>query len=301
MADEIKVLLPVARMIGGNVYQLVQAKDFQTKELKFNKDGTPEMWCTVGVAVPKGAETHWNQTEWGVKIWNYGAQTFPSHFSSNKFSWKISDGDSQEMNEANKRNCDNANYRGHWIVWCKQTFLTTIGLRTTGAAVTLPLPPLVNGKFDLSGDNVIVPGYFVQVMLGVKNNTGAKAGLYLNPRGVLLVAAGERIESSGMDLSEFGTASNGALPVGAIPLAAAPAAALFPATPAPAAAGAPAPLQVQPNAAFMSAPAPAPAAPPVTPRRVMTAKAGNFTYEQYMATPGWTEQMLIDQGFLVIQ
>jgi hypothetical protein len=28
----------------------------------------------------------------------------------------------------------------------------------------------------------------------------------------------------------------------------------------------------------------------------MTAAANGVTYEQYMATPGWTDQMLIDQG-----
>ena len=297
MADAISILLPEARMIGGNVYQLIQAKDFQTKEFKFNKDGTPEMWCSIGVAIRKGAEQHWNQTEWGVKVWNYGSVAFPQHFSSTKFSWKISDGDSTEPNEAGKRNCDNANYRGHWIIWMKQAFLTTIGLRTTGVPVTLALPPMVNGEYDLSGDHVIVPGYFVQVMLGVRSNTGAKAGLYMNPKGVLLVAAGERIVSSGMDLSEFGSATSAALPVGAVPLAAAPVVAAF-ATPA-------APITVQPNAAFMTAPArpaqPAQPAAPVDPVYEMTEKAGTFTREAYLATPGWTDEILIAQGFMRIK
>jgi hypothetical protein len=32
---------------------------------------------------------------------------------------------------------------------------------------------------------------------------------------------------------------------------------------------------------------------------VMTAAANVVTYEQYMATPGWTDEMLIEQGLAV--
>ena len=48
--------------------------------------------------------------------------------------------------------------------------------------------------------------------------------------------------------------------------------------------------------------APAPMAPPVVPVAAplqMTAKANGVTLEQYLATPGWTEQMLIDQGLAI--
>jgi hypothetical protein len=31
----------------------------------------------------------------------------------------------------------------------------------------------------------------------------------------------------------------------------------------------------------------------------MTAKANGVTLETYLATPGWTEQMLIDQGLAI--
>jgi len=65
---------------------------------------------------------------------------------------------------------------------------------------------------------------------------------------------------------------------------------------APAAAPAPAP------AAPVAPAAPAPAAPaaPVAPAQlVMTAAANGVTYEQYMATPGWNDQMLLDQGLAI--
>lgn len=60
-----------------------------------------------------------------------------------------------------------------------------------------------------------------------------------------------------------------------------------------------------PNAQQPGAPL-APPAPPVTPvapaapvALQMTAAANGVTYEQYMATPGWTDEMLIAQGLAI--
>lgn len=44
-------------------------------------------------------------------------------------------------------------------------------------------------------------------------------------------------------------------------------------------------------------PAPAPAPAPAT--LIMTDKAAGVTLEQYLATPGWTEEMLIEQGLAI--
>ena len=56
-----------------------------------------------------------------------------------------------------------------------------------------------------------------------------------------------------------------------------------------------------PNAAPQT---PVPPAPPAAPAPapvalVMTAAANGVTYEQYMATPGWTDEMLIAQGLAI--
>ena len=51
------------------------------------------------------------------------------------------------------------------------------------------------------------------------------------------------------------------------------------------------------GAAPAAAPAPAPAAAPAALQ--MTAAAAGVTYEQYMATPGWTDEMLIAQGLAI--
>lgn len=52
--------------------------------------------------------------------------------------------------------------------------------------------------------------------------------------------------------------------------------------------------------------APVPPTPPAAPQApvapvalVMTAKAAGVTYEQYMATPGWTDELLIAQGLAI--
>jgi len=59
-----------------------------------------------------------------------------------------------------------------------------------------------------------------------------------------------------------------------------------------------------PVAPAQAAPAPAPpptavAAPAPPAQLQMTEKANGVTLEQYLATPGWTEQMLIDQGLAI--
>lgn len=68
-------------------------------------------------------------------------------------------------------------------------------------------------------------------------------------------------------------------------------------------------LATRPVATAPAAPsAPTPPAPPVPPAPSapaapvalqMTAAANGVTYEQYMATPGWTDQMLLDQGLAI--
>lgn len=84
--------------------------------------------------------------------------------------------------------------------------------------------------------------------------------------------------------------------VGGAPVQAAPA----PAAPM----GSLAPVAAPPVAPVQQA-APAPMAPPVAAAPAvpaplqMTAKANGVTLEQYLATPGWTEQMLIDQGLAI--
>jgi len=67
-----------------------------------------------------------------------------------------------------------------------------------------------------------------------------------------------------------------------------------PVAPAPSApAAAPAPAAPTPPVP------PAPAAPAAPVALTMTAKAAGVTYEAYMATPGWTDEMLLEQGLAI--
>lgn len=161
-------------------------------------------------------------------------------------------------------------------------------MAVSGSAQLASRPAVVDGNLQPILDpsqvcaGMIVWGAFNSFVFKKTTNSGVSAGL----NGIM--STGDMGELGRLD----GRPSVESMFAGASAIiAAAPAAQP---SPAPAAA---APLQVAPNAAFMAAPAPA----AHVPKRVMTAKAGNFTYEQYMATPGWTEQMLIDQGFMVIQ
>lgn len=59
------------------------------------------------------------------------------------------------------------------------------------------------------------------------------------------------------------------------------------------------PATTAPAPAAPNAPAPAAPGPPVpTPQYVMTAKA-QFTRDQYLATPGWTDELLISEGLML--
>jgi len=48
-----------------------------------------------------------------------------------------------------------------------------------------------------------------------------------------------------------------------------------------------------------SAPIPPPAAPAAPAALIMTEKANGVTYEQYMATQGWSDELLIEQGLAI--
>lgn len=73
-----------------------------------------------------------------------------------------------------------------------------------------------------------------------------------------------------------------------------------PTAPTPPQAPGAAPTPPAPPTAPVPAPVPAPpTAPAPTAQLTMTAAANGITYEQYMATPGWTDELLIAQGLAI--
>jgi hypothetical protein len=313
------ILFPSGRMIGGNLDKLFPRVESDGKTPKIGRDGQPEMQCSVGYAIPKGAETQWQQTPWGAEIYKVGSAAHPNLVASPAFSWKITDGDSTLPNKRGKRPCDQTGYAGHWIIWFSQGWL--------------PKRVNANGTVELP-EGSIVPGFYIQVFGSVAGNKlvpNGTPGVYLNPIAIALVGEGDRIAND-VDTTSVGF-GQAPPPQGARPVTAAapqfapppaapqnagtplytpppgmPAVGIAGITPTPAG-GTPGGYQytpplapvdlntVQPAPDFLNPPPPAPAAP-VAPVKQMTAKAAGATYEQFTAN-GWTDEMLVREGYLV--
>lgn len=295
----IDLLLPVGRMVFGDVNKGRQRTDSKTNALRVNQDGTPMMDFTAGVAVRKAGETHWNQTAWGQVIFAHGQKEWPNgQWQHRDFSWKIIDGDSTEVNKKGKRPCDQEGYAGHWIIVC-----------SNGQA-----PQLTDrmGKVHLTDRSAVVPGRFVQPFISIAGNESQDSpGIYLNLKILAYSAWGEEIVSSNApDPSTVGF-GQGALPAGASEIpqgqtAGTPAASAPAPQPQAQASAAPAPTAVAPAAGFSNGPAapppaaaaPAPSAPRPQPQKRMTAKA-TTTYEEYVKA-GWSDEVMIQHGILEI-
>jgi hypothetical protein len=237
------ILFPIGRLVGGSVSKLKQRTEQDGKMLKFNRDGTPAMQLSFGVAIPK-TQARWQDEVWGATVFGIGKAAFPQMHVSPAFAWKVIDGDSMIPNKNGKVPSTLAGHAGHWVIWFSQGWAPK--LVTADGATELPAEKFVGG-------------YYVQVYADVSGN-GAVApntpGVYMNPVAVALAGEGEVIATE-VDTTSLGF--GGALPAGAKPVTAA-----APAFAAP----------ITPNASFMT--------PPPPPRQ-MTALAGGATFEQFIA------------------
>ena len=158
---------------------------------------------------------------------------------------------------------------------------------------------------DMNYTKIIDPGAVFSGMVayvnaGISGYTKGKGGIggWLN--GVMVTAEEPpmgRLDNKPSDEQMFAGVPGGA-PQQAAPAPNAPG--VYSAA-APVQQAAPAPAAPVQQAA--PAPTPPPAAPvaqsPAPVQLQMTAAANGVTLEQYLATPGWTEQMLIDQGLAI--
>lgn len=284
--SKINLLLPVGRLVQGSLYD-ANTTDAENRPLIYKtgpNTGQPRVNFYFAVAIAKGSETHWSQTEWGAQIFAVGQREFPNgQYTSPTFAWKITDGDSQIPNSKGRKPCEREGYRGHWVLNLSNGFAPTI-VNADGT------------KHILEKDFVSL-GDYVQVYLNADGNGSAQQpGVYLNPSIVAFSAYGDRI-IVGPDPKDigFGAAS---LPAGAslVPkgaLASVPQVAALvasPSIPAPQPAAAP-------HYGILTPPAPTlPAAPPVT--REMTAAAGGASYDQLIAA-GWTDATLVQHGLML--
>lgn len=271
-----------------------QTKDKTGKPLT-DKNGNPKQKFDFGIAIAKGATTHFSQmvaelangqrSEFGRLIWEEAHRGFPNGETARpRFAWKIHDGDSTEMDDMGKRWCDKPNYPGNWVL----TFSSSFPINCV----------------DASGKNQIDPatikrGYYIQVLgTVVANGDTTKPGVYLNHNAVALAGYGPEIAAT-QDTSDVGF--GGALPPGA---SSAPIGGLTnqpPPVVAPVAQTAlpVAQVPVTPRPGFLAPSPPAAAVPPLpkaTP--VLTAKANGASYAQMVAA-GWTDTLMREQGMFV--
>ena len=79
MSEAISLLTPIGRMVAGSMYK-PNDKAFDGSPLVVKSGpnaGQPRVEYYFGLAIPKGSEQHWSQTEWGQLIYNAGVQGFP--------------------------------------------------------------------------------------------------------------------------------------------------------------------------------------------------------------------------------
>ena len=299
----IDVLFPAGRVVQGDLYK-AQDKDGDGKPLVVKSgpnQGKPTVKYFFAVAIKKGPEQHWGNTEWGAKIWALGHSTWPNgQAQAPTFAWKIEDGDSAIPNKKGKKNCDREGFPGHWVV----NFSSGFAPRIYNS----------NGSQPLPDPGYVKPGHFVQVLGTVDSNrSDMNPGLYINHSLVAFQGFGPEIHT-GPDAASVGFGSGPApvgmtaTPVGGlsppVPGAAAPVApvptAAAPVAPAAPVASGPVPTAVVPQPA-MIAPAPVaavPAAPAAPVGPTVTAKAAGATWAQLQAA-GWTEEVARAHGYIL--
>ena len=233
-------LTPVGRLVQGDCFE-AQTKDLQTGQLLTVKTGpnagqpTVKYFVAVAFAKTDPAFATFRQQAEGV-----ARRAFPQLFPNGgacinpNFSWKIIDGDGVDQN--GKSNATKEGFPGHWVV----RFASSYPPRCFAAGKYQPHEQLTDPKS-------IPRGHYIRVAGKMSDNIPSnKPGLYMNLDMVEWNHIGDVIVS-GPDAS---TVFGGGAATGG--------------------------------------------------NRVMTAKAGATTYDQYIAA-GWTEQQLIDGGYMTIQ
>ena len=266
MSESVQLLTPVGRLVRGSLYK-AQTTDAEGNPLIVKtgaNKGQPRVDYYFALAVPKGSETHWNQTAWGRLIWDVGQRAFPNGQAQRPdFAWKVTDGDSTVPNKRGKKPADGEGYKGHWVLGFSSGYAPKVFNRDGSQAIT---------EVD-----AVKPGYFVQVAGTVGGNDSlTQPGIYLNHSMVAFAAYGPEIVY-GPDAASVGFGA-APLPPGA---SATPSAGLTapPVAPTP-------PPPPPPHPAILNVPV-----------RQMLPAANGATYEQMIAA-GWTDQTLVQHGMM---
>lgn len=207
MATEITT--PVGRLVMGHPMIGNPVIDDKTKQPKIGADGQPRLEFYVGLAIPKGQETDWKQTEWGQKIQAEAVAGWPAgEHMQPAFAWKIIDGDSPIPNKAGKAPNTREGFPGHWVMNCSNGF---------------PLNCFRVGKYNPMTDQIkrkeeIKRGDYARLVVSVKGNAPSQSpGVYINPSLFELYQAGiEIVSENAPDAAATFGAVAGVLPANAL-------------------------------------------------------------------------------------
>jgi hypothetical protein len=266
------LLTPVGRMVEGSLYN-GKSTDMEGRPLTYKtgaNQGQPRLNFYFALAIKKGVERHWSETQWGALIYQTASKGFPKgEYSSPKFAWKVLDGDSTEVNIHGVRPCDKEGFPGHWIIKFSNGFAPNIVNR--------------DGTQQILEKDYVNPGDYIQVFATVdSNDSQQQPGVYINPQHVAFAGYGERI-ATGVPAKDVGFGKD-PLPIGASPVPLTSGFNPQPSTPAPQDAPIMPPVPVQPHTAIL------------TPK-VMLPKANGIPYEAYIQQ-GWTDALLVQHGYM---
>ena len=202
------ILTPVGRIVSGHPMVATIVTDDQNKP-KMGADGiTPRTEVYFGLAIAKGAEQQWAQTEWGQKIYAEAVAGWPAgEHGAPTFAWKIIDGDSAIPNKKGKTPNSRDGWPGHWVLQLS----TGIDVKCYHAGRYSPEQQIKNKAELKAGD-------YVRVQINCKANAPSPSpGVYLNPQLVELTRAGIEIQTgTGPAASDAFAGAAGTLPAGAL-------------------------------------------------------------------------------------
>jgi hypothetical protein len=300
----------------------------------------PVYYFSLAIPKTAADNGHWANTPWGNQIWNIGHagyQRIAEHLRADTIAWKVTDGDSTTPNTKGVKPCEREGYPGHWVLNFSSGYAPRIYHFLPGAEHPVPWldvdainagdfievqgniecgePDSLNPSVFLNHRMVCFRGYGQRIILGVDVATvgfgaaPAPAGASLTPVGSAIAPPPPGVPAAGTPVipgANPGYHTHVAppvAPVGAVvpstgypqPTGAPP----IPGAPAPAPMPAAAPLIVTSHPGILQAPI---VAPPVAaaPRYTMLQPALGNTREQLLAQ-GWTDQMMVSNGLMVIQ
>lgn len=187
-------------ILGQSIFEGKQKTDQTTKQVIMDtKTGNPVVEYGFGLAIPKiDPRTGQNHPEY-IKAWQAlqaeALTMFPSGQVPPSFAMKYKDGDTA-VDEQGRPYRDREGYAGHFVISC-----------------TTRIP--IKGFVFQGGNNILVTtginnGDYVNVQLNIKAHPAAgqsKAGLYVNPSAVQLIAKGKEIINTPSGDQLFGMAA----------------------------------------------------------------------------------------------